>query len=117
MSPDLPRPIRAAIDEALRLIGGLYGSRMERLVLYGSVARGDSREDSDVDLLVVLSEPIDTLAEIRKLAPIAIDIWSRFEVDLQLMPFSAVRYADPYHPFSVNVRQDAIEVDYAGARA
>lgn len=30
-----------------------YGKRIERIVLFGSVARGEYDEDSDIDLLVV----------------------------------------------------------------
>lgn len=33
-----------------------YGSRIERIILFGSVARGDYHEDSDIDLLVATSE-------------------------------------------------------------
>ncbi len=32
----------------------LYGDRLESIVLFGSYARGDFHEDSDVDYLVVL---------------------------------------------------------------
>ena len=32
----------------------LYGERFRGLVLYGSVVRGDAREDSDIDLLCLL---------------------------------------------------------------
>jgi len=34
-----------------------YGPRIDRILLFGSVARGEDREDSDVDLLVVTPEP------------------------------------------------------------
>lgn len=34
-----------------------YGPRIDRIVLFGSVARGEDREDSDIDLLVVTPEP------------------------------------------------------------
>lgn len=30
-----------------------YGDRVEQVILFGSVARGEHREDSDVDLVVV----------------------------------------------------------------
>ena len=33
-----------------------YGDRIQRILLFGSVARGEYREDSDVDLLVVTPE-------------------------------------------------------------
>ncbi len=38
---------RAAIDES-------YGDRIERVVLYGSRARGDARPDSDYDIALFL---------------------------------------------------------------
>ncbi|HEX9340463.1 MAG TPA: nucleotidyltransferase domain-containing protein [Thermoplasmata archaeon] len=43
---------KIAEDFALHL-KAKYGERIERVILFGSVARGDYREDSDVDLIVV----------------------------------------------------------------
>lgn len=34
----------------------IYGERLKRLYLYGSYARGDEREGSDLDVLVVLND-------------------------------------------------------------
>jgi predicted nucleotidyltransferase len=42
------RKFRAALDE-------VYGERIERVVLYGSRARGDARPDSDYDVAVFLA--------------------------------------------------------------
>jgi predicted nucleotidyltransferase len=36
----------------------LYGPRLKQILLYGSRARGDDREDSDYDVLVVLTPPV-----------------------------------------------------------
>lgn len=41
----------------------LYGARFRGLVLYGSVARGDVGEDSDLDLLCLLEGPVETIRE------------------------------------------------------
>ena len=34
----------------------IYGERLKKLYLYGSYARGDQREGSDLDVLVVLND-------------------------------------------------------------
>jgi predicted nucleotidyltransferase len=51
----LSTPIRDALLEAHRRITSEF--RVERLVLFGSLVRGESDEESDVDLLIVLVEP------------------------------------------------------------
>lgn len=43
----------------------LYGPRFRGLVLYGSVARGDASEDSDIDLLCLLDGPVSLWKEIQ----------------------------------------------------
>ena len=47
---------RKIAEDFARYLKGKYGDRIERIILFGSVARGDYREDSDVDLLVVTPE-------------------------------------------------------------
>jgi len=47
------RAVAASVAAELR---ELYGPRLEKVVLFGSWARGEGRPDSDLDLLVVLDE-------------------------------------------------------------
>jgi uncharacterized protein len=51
---------RAAVLEAAECLAALLP--VERVVLYGSKARGDDRPDSDIDLLILTSRPL-TVAE------------------------------------------------------
>lgn len=54
----------AALAAFRRGVEHLYGDRLEAIILFGSRARGDSRDDSDVDLAVVLKgQADDPLAE------------------------------------------------------
>jgi predicted nucleotidyltransferase len=47
---------RAAITEAAEILADRLP--VERMVLYGSKARGDDRADSDIDLLILTSRPL-----------------------------------------------------------
>lgn len=46
----------------------LYGKRIERVVLYGSRARGDARPDSDYDVAVFLEDLDNRWAEADRIA-------------------------------------------------
>lgn len=54
-----------------------YGSQLKGVVLYGSMARDQASIASDIDLLVLLSEPFDYFQELRRiidlLYPIQLD--------------------------------------------
>ena len=58
-------PILQMFREAL---DAMYGDRIERVVLYGSQARGDARPDSDYDVAVFLKAFSDRWAELDRLA-------------------------------------------------
>ena len=48
--------LNALTGEFVQRMQHHYGDRLARVVLYGSYARGDFHEESDVDLLVVLND-------------------------------------------------------------
>jgi uncharacterized protein len=53
------------IDSAVRTLAQIAGA--ERILLFGSYARGDAGEDSDLDLLVIAPQVADRAAEMVRL--------------------------------------------------
>jgi len=49
------------------VLEGLYGDRLKEVVLYGSTARGEDTDESDIDLLVLLDGPVNAGAEILRI--------------------------------------------------
>jgi predicted nucleotidyltransferase len=73
---------RAALDE-------VYGERVERVVLFGSRARGDARPDSDYDVAVFLKQAASFWKESGRLAEIETDILYDTGAVINALPFSA----------------------------
>jgi uncharacterized protein (UPF0332 family)/predicted nucleotidyltransferase len=81
------------------------GDRVQRVVLFGSRARGDHEAESDVDLLVVTAEEQDK-AVVDRLTP-------RDEVVFFTLTMSEAkyrRYQRLQFPLYVNLRRDGVEL-------
>ena len=78
---------RAALAE-------MYGPRLERVVLYGSQARGDAEAESDYDVAVFLKDLTDRMRESNRIAFAASDILSETGMVIHAMPFPAGSYRD-----------------------
>ncbi len=64
----------------------LYGNRLSRIILYGSYARGDNTEESDIDIMIVLDCDAEEIKKLRGLtAEMASDISLEQEVFLSVL--------------------------------
>jgi predicted nucleotidyltransferase len=93
---------RHALDAA-------YGTRVERVVLYGSRARGDSRPDSDYDLAVFLRDMPDRARELNRLADIATDVLYDIGGVVHAMPYPAGAYNERT-PLMHEIRTDGVDL-------
>jgi len=60
--------VQATLARCREVLARHYGSRLGKAMRYGSAARGSPSPESDLDLLVVLEDPVDVVAEARRLA-------------------------------------------------
>lgn len=108
LPPNLPPNVRAALEEAKARLAALYGDRLDRLILYGSYARGDAHEASDVDLLVVLRGDIEPYAEIKRTGLLALDLLLDYGADVSIQPYSVADARDEARSFIRNVAADGV---------
>jgi uncharacterized protein len=95
------RRYRAALDE-------MYGDKIERVVLFGSRARGDARADSDYDIAVFLKSLPDRWAELDRLA----DLRVRFFDDdafFDAKPYLATAWSERT-PLMREIRRDGLQL-------
>ncbi len=48
----MPQLMQGLIEKYIAEIQKIYGAHLRQVILYGSYARGDFREDSDVDIMI-----------------------------------------------------------------
>ena len=87
----------------------LYGDRIERVVLYGSRARGDARPDSDYDVAVFLKNLGDRWAEANKIAIVTTDILAETGAVIHAMPHRAGSYQERT-PLMHEIRREGVDV-------
>jgi uncharacterized protein len=58
-------PIKPIVERCRDTLQAHYQNQLKQVVLYGSAARQELRSSSDIDLLVVLGQPLDYFRELR----------------------------------------------------
>jgi predicted nucleotidyltransferase len=97
-------PILTTFREALV---ELHGPALDRVVLFGSRARGDAREDSDYDLAVFLNETGDVIAEWDRLADPRVRFLDAGGPFIGAIPFHVSDY-DKRTPLMHEIRKDGV---------
>lgn len=91
----------------------IYGEKLKTIILYGSYARGDFSQDSDIDIMILVDLPDD---EIKCKGHILSDLTFdyNFDYDLGIMPI--VKNLDHFnkwlraYPFYNNIKNEGIEL-------
>ncbi len=106
------RPVDDPILKRFRdTLDEIYGQRLERVVLYGSRARGDARQDSDYDVAVFLRDYAPgTTTELYRLADLNTAILADGGGFIHAMPFPAGSYDDPRMPLMYAIRNEGIDL-------
>ena len=101
-------------DEVLQQIKSrlraAFGDRLRGILLYGSEARHEAAKDSDIDLLVLLTGPVDEGQDswtcIRALYPVVLEL----ERPIHAKPTDVCAYETQQLPLYQSARQEGILV-------
>jgi uncharacterized protein len=100
--------IKTIVAELRTSLEALYGDRLVTMILFGSHARGDAEPGSDIDVLVVLKEPVSPGTEITRTSEIRSQLSLKYDAVVSCTYVSAVRYTTEQSPLLINIRREGV---------
>jgi predicted nucleotidyltransferase len=86
----------------------IFGEQFDRMLLFGSRARGDARADSDIDLLVVLRDEFDYSDVIALTSEIVVRLSLENDIVISTAFITKERFGKEKSPFLLNVRREGV---------
>lgn len=88
----------------------VYGKRLKRVILYGSRARNEATQDSDIDLAILLDGDVVPGKEIDRMIDVITEINLNYGVLISVYPVSERNYTSINSPLLLNIRREGIPV-------
>ena len=111
MRGEVPQNVREHLEVYVQELKKIYSDSLQRVVLYGSYARGDYSVDSDVDVMILLKMPD---IRIKDYSNELMDITYEFNLtyDMEINPIAKDRAEfekwNANYPFYANIQRDGV---------
>lgn len=102
--------LNSILQKCKETLSQYYGPRLKGIILYGSAARGDAVPLSDIDLLILLSAPVDYFAELRQIVDLLYPIQLESEQLISAKPALASDYEVGSISLYRNARREGVAV-------
>lgn len=105
-----PPELQEVLHQYRDVLGAELGSELERVVLYGSQARGDAHGHSDIDVLCVMRAPFDYGKMIDRTSELTAALSLKHDVALSRSFVTLSEYENTQTPFLMNVRKEGVSI-------
>ena len=99
---------KSVLLEVKQVLTELYGDQLKNIILYGSYARGDQKQDSDIDLAIILKGNIHPFKEIDRIIDQIYDIELKYNLLISVHPISEKKFENEKNPFLQNVKEEGV---------
>lgn len=110
MANRIPNNIKNALTAAKNRLTAIYAQRLKDVILFGSYARGDYVQGSDIDLLLLLDRVSDPSGERDRYLPVVWDLSLKFDTVLSVITMDDESFRTGKTPLILNVRREGVRI-------
>ncbi|MBI3168756.1 MAG: nucleotidyltransferase domain-containing protein [Chloroflexi bacterium] len=88
----------------------IYGEQLDAVYLYGSYARGENQEGSDLDVLVVLNDFQRRAAELKRVSKLIGELSLDYEITVSPLFMRENEWKTDRYPLIRNVKKEGVAV-------
>mgnify|MGYP002152671961 CR=1 FL=1 len=85
-----------------------YQDRLDQVILFGSQARQQATSDSDIDVLIVLKDPVNPSEELRRTSQFIAELCLEHNLLISRLFLPRSRFETENSPLLRNIRQEGI---------
>ena len=107
----MPKLMQDRIMQYINEVKQIYGVHLKQVILYGSYARGDYREDSDIDIMILLDlNDLEIKKYRRKLSDMTFDFYMDYDMDIKPIAKSQAHFESwvENYPFYSTVKKEGV---------
>jgi len=106
----MPKEIQPLLKQLKIGLKQIYGGQFKKAYLFGSYARGDYDSDSDIDVLIVLSDFKKYGAELRRTSQLIGDLSLEHETTVSIVFSREQEWKTDNLPLLLNIRAEGVAV-------
>jgi len=104
------KDIKPILDLVKEKLQGIYGERLNEIILYGSYARGDATEESDIDLILLLEDMSSPVSELETFSGEIHQLDFLYDMVVSIIPIEADQYRTRRLPIILNAKREGIPI-------
>ncbi|MBW4497194.1 MAG: nucleotidyltransferase domain-containing protein [Oscillatoria princeps RMCB-10] len=100
--------LKTILSQTSQGLQKIYGSHLDKIILYGSQARGDAVPDSDIDILIVLSRDLNHAEESDRISLFIANLCLEYNILISCALASRRQFQEYNNSFFRNIRREGI---------
>ena len=104
----MPADVKQLLTKFKMGLVQVYGERLKAVYLFGSYARGDYDENSDLDMMIILDTYNSYWDELVRTSELASDLSLEYEVTISRTIMTEEKWQKGELPVLINVRAEGI---------